>query len=59
MLYFDIHDQHDGVLMALLLSGIFTAVVHFVLRAKLLRRIWKGLQIMTWLRKSPDPALMA
>ena len=58
MLYFDIHDQHDGVLMGLLLSGIFTAVVHFVLRAKMPRRIWEGLQIMAWLRKSPDLALM-
>lgn len=58
MMYFDIHDQHDGVITALLVSGIFTAIVHFVLRAKMLRRIWEGLQIMAWLRKSPDPALM-
>jgi hypothetical protein len=58
MMYFDIHDQHDGVVMALLLSGIFTAIVHFALRTKMLRRIWEGLQIMAWLRKSPDPALM-
>ena len=58
MAYFDIHDQHDGVLTALLLSAIFTAIVHFVLRAKLLRRIWEGLQIMAWLRKAPDPSLM-
>jgi hypothetical protein len=57
MLYFDIHDQHDGVLKAILLAAIFTAIVHFVLRAKLPRRIWEGLQIMAWLRKAPDPAL--
>lgn len=58
MLYFDIHDQHDGVLKALLVTAIFTVVVHFVLRAKMARRIWEGLQIMAWLRKAPDPALM-
>jgi hypothetical protein len=58
MAYFDIHDQHDGVVTALLLSAIFTVIVHFTLRAKMLRRIWEGLQIMAWLRKSPDPALM-
>jgi len=59
MLYFDIHDQHDGVLKALLVTAIFTVIVHFILRAKLLRRIWDGLQIMGWLRKSPDPAQSA
>lgn len=58
MVYFDVHEQHDGVLTALLVSAIFTVAVHFVLRAKLLRRIWEGLQIMAWLRKTPDPALM-
>ena len=58
MLYFDMHEQGSGLFKALLVSAVFTAIVHFALRAKMLRRIWEGLQIMAWLRKSPDPALM-
>jgi hypothetical protein len=58
MLYFDIHDQGDGFVTALLVSAIFTAIMYFVLKIKILRQIWEGMQIMAWLRKAPDPSLM-
>jgi hypothetical protein len=51
MTYFDVHDQGDSFGMAMLLSALFTAFMHFFLRWGLTQGLWDGLQVMGWLRK--------
>lgn len=54
MAYMAIHEQGESLPMAVLLGAICAAAAHFILRAKLLRMIWNGLQILGWLRPKPE-----
>jgi hypothetical protein len=56
MIYMAIHEQHESFGMALLLGAVMSVAAHFILRQKMLRMIWDGLQILGWLRpKPPEP----
>lgn len=51
MTYFVVHEQGSSLGMAVLVSTLFTAFMHFFLRWGVTRGLWEGLQAMAWLRK--------
>ena len=51
MTYFVVHEQGGSLGMAVLVSALFTAFMHFFLRWGWSRGLWDGLQVWGWLRK--------
>jgi hypothetical protein len=54
MFYVGVHDQGNSAGTAFLVAGIFTVIMHFVLRAKWLRFIWHSGQYVSWMRTSME-----
>ena len=51
--YYGVHDQADGTPQLAALEALIVAVpIHFILRSRLMRGIWEGMQTLSWLRKA-------
>jgi peptidoglycan/LPS O-acetylase OafA/YrhL len=50
MYYDDVYHQMDPPKTAAIVALVTAVLVHFILRARLLKGIWQGLQAMLWLR---------
>jgi hypothetical protein len=57
MFYMSAHDQGNSAGSSFVVAGVFTVIMHFVLRSKWLRFVWHVLQQTSWMRTSVESPL--
>jgi len=49
--YDDVYEQMEAPQQAAIIALIVAVPIHFILRSRLARGIWEGMQMLSWLRK--------